>query len=163
MKHNLMLRVCSRKGFPDPPPSKWNKTPVHNRVTYDGLGYIVTSLKRLGQVARAVRGRRPRHQASTLECVRHHSVRKWKYIVRFEKCKLCFDIGLSPYTFAFHGLACASIQCVRKYTMHANISVYCNFHKGGQCTTSTALYYTLEFCSILKGGSVGGNCQCSTI
>ena len=32
----------------------------------------------------------------TSECVRHNSVRKGKYIVRFEKCILCFDIGISP-------------------------------------------------------------------
>ena len=35
--------------------------------------------------------------------------------------------------------------------------LYCNFHKGGLCSNSTVLYYTLEFCSILKGGvGVGG-------
>ena len=28
-----------------------------------------------------------------LECVPHHTVRKWKYIVMFEKCILCFEIG----------------------------------------------------------------------
>ena len=26
-----------------------------------------------------------------------HSVRKWKYVMRFEKCILCFEIGLSPF------------------------------------------------------------------
>ena len=44
--------------------------------------YIVTSIKEdwwLGP-----EGWRPRHQANTLECMRHHSVRKWKCIMRFE-------------------------------------------------------------------------------
>ena len=80
----------------------------------------------LGQL----RGRRPRYWASTLECMRHHFVRKWKYIMRFEKTILCFEIGLSPkgltksqikvytfqtslHTFTFHGLASATIQCVQ--------------------------------------------------
>ena len=41
------------------------------------------------------------------------------------KYMLCFKVGLSPsgltqpqnksYTFAFHGLACVTIQCVRYY------------------------------------------------
>ena len=44
--------------------------------------YIETSIEeaRFGQL----RGRRPQYQASALECVRHHSVRKWKYIMKFE-------------------------------------------------------------------------------
>ena len=44
----------------------------------------------------AMRGRRPEHKASILECMRHFSIRKWKYIATFEKCTLYFDIGLSP-------------------------------------------------------------------
>ena len=87
--------------------------------------YIVTSIQedRLG--GWGLRGRRLRHQASTLECMRQHSIRKLKYIMRFEIRYLFLEIGLSPkvstqsqtslYTFAFHGLACASIQCVRYY------------------------------------------------
>ena len=34
-------------------------------------------------MAGAVRARRARHR-TVRECVRHHSVRKWKYIMRFE-------------------------------------------------------------------------------
>ena len=55
-----------------------------------------------------------------IRCLRYHSVRR-KYIP-------CFEVGLSQkgltqpqnkvYTFAFHGLACVTIQCVRYYTIH---------------------------------------------
>ena len=31
-----------------------------------------------------------------VECVRHHSVRKWKYIMRFEIRHFFLEIGLSP-------------------------------------------------------------------
>ena len=54
--------------------------------------------------------------------MRHLSVWKWLYIP-------CFEVVLSPkgltqlqnkvYTYAFHGLACVTIQCVLYYTMNA--------------------------------------------
>ena len=31
-----------------------------------------------------------------VECVRHHSIRKWKYIMRFEIRYFFLEIGLSP-------------------------------------------------------------------
>ena len=58
-----IFRLCPSTGILTPPPSKWNKTPIHSVLTYKGLG----------QVAGALRGRRPRHQASTLECVRYYT------------------------------------------------------------------------------------------
>ena len=49
LRQTLGLSQNRISGPPTPiPPSKWNKTPVHNTVTYDELGYIVTSLKSLG-------------------------------------------------------------------------------------------------------------------
>ena len=53
---------------------------------------IVTSLKRFV----TLRGRRPCLKVSALECMRHHSVRKWKYIMRFEIRYFFLEIGLSP-------------------------------------------------------------------
>ena len=32
----------------------------------------------------------------TLECVHHHSVRKWKYILRCESIYFFVEVGLSP-------------------------------------------------------------------
>ena len=68
-------------------------------------------------MAGVVRARRARHSASTLECVRHHSVRKWKDIMRFEIRYFLLEVGLSP-----KGLrapvysACVTILgCVRYY------------------------------------------------
>ena len=74
-----------------------------------------------------------------LECVRHHSVRKWKYVMRFEIIYFFLEIGLnvmgltisgkkyksqtSLYTFAFHRLACATIHCVRYVRLGAQIHV----------------------------------------
>ena len=48
-------------------------------------------------MAAALRGRRLQHYASTLECVRHHYVRKWKYIVRFEIISFFLEIGLGGW------------------------------------------------------------------
>ena len=52
----------------------------------------------------------------------------------------CFEVGLSPqnkaYTFAFHGLACVTIQCVRYY-ISVNILakyqyfIFAHFWRGG--------------------------------
>ena len=61
-------------------------------------------------------------------CLRHHSVRKLKYIP-------CFEVRLSPkdlthpqikvYTFAFHGLTYVTIQCVCYYKMRALVQNAC--------------------------------------
>ena len=39
-----------------------------------------------------------------LECVRHHYVRKWKYIMRFEIRYFFLEIGLSPNGMVAHAL-----------------------------------------------------------
>ena len=84
--------------------------------------------------------------------LRLRSVRKWKYIMRFEIRYFFLWIGLSPkgltksqeksfkfqtslYTITFHGLACVTIQCVGYYTMRGLLY--------NACTTIQCLrYYT---------------------
>ena len=88
-------------------------------------------------------------------CVTQYSVRKWKYIP-------CFEVGLSPkglihpknkvYTFAFHGLACVTIQCVRYYKMlkpPSKQSIYFQFPRA--CVHNYAMHALLQnACNTIK-------------
>ena len=79
-----------------PCPAVWIKgRQMNSRILQDPVLALVYSnfIKKVRLGGWGLRGRRPRHQASTLECVHHHSVRKWKYILRFEKYVLGFEIG----------------------------------------------------------------------
>ena len=57
------------------------------------------------------------------ECVRHHSVRKWKDIQRFEIRYFFIEVGLKPHYILLLSTslrapvysACASILCVQQY------------------------------------------------
>ena len=109
--------------------------------------YIVISMKRLDFVAWAQRGRRSRHR-TVYKYMCYQSVRKRKYIP-------CFEVGLSPkglihpknkvYTFAFHRLACITIQCVRYYKMlkpPSKQSIYFRFPRA--CVRNYTMHALLQ-------------------
>ena len=105
--------------------------------------------------------------------LRLRSVRKWKYIMRFEIRYFFLWIGLSPkgltksqeksfkfqtslYTITFHGLACVTMQCICYYVGEIKEKCCYNDVYIFIFQSINILQFILEFCSILKGGEEWG-------